>query len=123
MNKRVKQVGMAQYAVGEREDVLKTLGLGSCVGVCLHDQARQIGGLVHIMLPKMSLYQDRETEAKYADTGIRLLIRQMELLGAERRCFQAKVAGGAQMFTFAGQSDIMRIGARNVKLFYRRWEN
>jgi chemotaxis protein CheD len=114
MSRRVLQVGMAQYAVGQGEDVLKTLGLGSCVGVCLYDPAMHLGGLVHIMLPEMALYQDKGTEAKYADTGVRLLVRELQRKGAIPSRLLAKLAGGAQMFTFSGQSEVMRIGERNV---------
>lgn len=114
MKPQVLQVGMAQYAVGQASDILRTLGLGSCVGICLYDSLKRIGGLVHIMLPEMALYQDKTTEAKYADTGVRLLVKEMEYLGASARRIQAKLAGGAQMFAFSGQNEVMRIGERNV---------
>lgn len=114
MKPQVLQVGMAQYAVGQSSDILRTLGLGSCVGICLYDSLKRIGGLVHIMLPEMALYQDKITEAKYADTGVRLLVKEMEHLGASPRRLQAKLAGGAQMFAFSGQNEVMRIGERNV---------
>lgn len=114
MKQAVLQVGMAQYAVGQAEDMLRTLGLGSCVGICLHDPLLHIGGLVHIMLPEMELYQDKANEAKYADTGVRLLVREMERIGASSARLRAKLAGGAQMFAFSGQSEVMRIGERNV---------
>lgn len=114
MRPQVQQVGMAQFAVGKVDDVLRTLGLGSCVGICLHDAAKQVGGLVHIMLPEMALYQDKTTEAKYADTGVRLLLRELEKLGAHAGRLRAKLAGGAQMFAFSGQSEVMRIGERNI---------
>ena len=35
--------------------------------------------------------------------------------GASVRRMVAKLAGGAQMFAFAGQQDTMRIGPRNVE--------
>jgi chemotaxis protein CheD len=35
--------------------------------------------------------------------------------GADRRRFIAKIAGGAQMFAFSNNSDMMRIGERNVE--------
>lgn len=105
---------MAQYAVGQTGDVLRTLGLGSCVGICLYDPLLHVGGLVHIMLPEMALYQDKTTEAKYADTGVRLLVREMERRGASAARLRAKLAGGAQMFAFSGQSEVMRIGERNT---------
>lgn len=114
MKRRVLQVGMAQYAVGQAGDVLRTLGLGSCVGICLYDPLLHLGGLVHIMLPEMALYQDKATEAKYADTGVRLLIKEMERIGASAARLRAKLAGGAQMFAFTGQSEVMRIGERNI---------
>lgn len=114
MRPRVLQVGMAQYAVGQASDVLRTLGLGSCVGICLYDSSQHIGGLVHIMLPEMALYQDKATEAKYADTGVRLLVREMERIGARASRMRAKLAGGAQMFAFSGHNEVMRIGERNV---------
>lgn len=116
MNGQTMQVGMAQFAVGQDSDLLKTLGLGSCVGVCLYDTRPRIGGLVHVMLPEMSLYQDKQNRAKYADTGIRLLVQEMVNRGALVSRLQCKLAGGAQMFAFAGQSDVMRIGQRNVAM-------
>lgn len=114
MKRQVLQVGMAQYAVGQAGDVLRTLGLGSCIGICLYDPLLHLGGLVHIMLPEMALYQDKTTEAKYADTGVRLLIKEMERIGASGARLRAKLAGGAQMFAFSGQSEVMRIGERNI---------
>ena len=114
MKKEIKQVGMAQYAVGEAGDVLRTLGLGSCIGICLYDPVLHVGGLVHIMLPEMSLYQYKATEAKYADAGIRLLVKEMERLGASSTRLRGKLAGGAQMFAFTGQNETMRIGERNI---------
>jgi chemotaxis protein CheD len=110
---------MAQYAVGKASDILRTLGLGSCVGICLYDSIEHIGGLVHIMLPEMALYQDKNTEAKYADTGVPLLVREMEYIGASARRIQAKLAGGAQMFAFSGQNEVMRIGERNIAASHR----
>jgi len=42
-------VGMAEYWVSSNpEDVLCILGLGSCVGLCLYDPRKKIGGMVHI---------------------------------------------------------------------------
>lgn len=39
-------VGMAEYWVSSNpEDVLCILGLGSCVGLCLYDPRKKIGGM------------------------------------------------------------------------------
>jgi len=36
-------------------------------------------------------------------------------IGAKRSALIAKIAGGAQMFAFSNNSDMMRIGERNVE--------
>ena len=45
------KVGMADMNICHAPDAITTLGLGSCVGVVLHDPNTKIAGLVHIMLP------------------------------------------------------------------------
>ena len=50
--------------------------------------------------------------AKYADTGIPLMIKEMERIGALRSRMVAKIAGGASMFSFSGDNS-MQIGLRN----------
>lgn len=94
--------------------VLITLGLGSCVGVALYDQRSRISGMAHIMLPSSLQSKRRENIAKFADTAIDKLICDMVGLGAYRDYIMAKLAGGAQMFSFSSSTDIMRIGERNV---------
>ena len=48
------KVGMADLNTTYCPGVLTTLGLGSCVGICLYDVSTKISGLVHIMLPSSS---------------------------------------------------------------------
>ena len=112
MNGEIKRVKMAQYSVAQPPDVLKTVGLGSCLGIALYDKRNQIGGLVHIMLPSS---KKNIKPAKYADTGIPLLIEEMEKIGAKKWNIEAKLAGGAQMFNVGMNNDNMKIGERNIK--------
>jgi len=109
------KVGIADMNVGTGTSVLKTTGLGSCVGVTLYDPVKRIGGMAHIMLPSSEIARGPATNpAKYADTAIPTLLERMLEAGAVVRRLVAKLAGGAQMFAFAGQ-DTMRIGPRNVE--------
>jgi chemotaxis protein CheD len=110
----VIRVGMADMNVAGVPDSLRTTGLGSCVGIALYDPHVKVAGLAHIMLPT-STNANEPNRAKYANTAVPLLIEMMEKRGAQRNRLIAKLAGGAQMFTFAGQSDLMRIGPRNVE--------
>ena len=110
----VIRVGMADLNVADdTNDSLRTTGLGSCVGIALFDPQTKVAGLAHIMLPT-SNNENEPNRAKYANTAVPVLLEMMEQRGANRRRIIAKLAGGAQMFTFAGQSDLMRIGPRNV---------
>ncbi len=114
MNDMIK-VGMADLNVCTSPNVLTTLGLGSCVGIVLYDPIRKIAGMVHIMLPDSTKILNNENKAKFADTGIDLLIKQMISIGAERRVLISKIAGGAQMFAFNNNNEMMRIGERNIE--------
>jgi chemotaxis protein CheD len=106
-------VGIADLAATHNPHTLVTLGLGSCVGIALHDKKNHIGGLLHIMLPCSKYSKNTKNPAKFADTGIPLLIEKMEKLGADRKNITAKIAGGAHMFSFGKKA--MHIGEDNIK--------
>ncbi|MEK8130208.1 chemotaxis protein CheD [Paenibacillus filicis] len=110
------KVGMADLNVAHQTGVLKTTGLGSCVGLTLYDARAKVAGMAHVMLPSSEIAREGKLNiAKYADTALPEMIRQMEQLGAQASRMAAKMAGGAQMFSFGSQSDTMRIGPRNVE--------
>ena len=113
MNKIIK-VGMADLNISKTPDLLTTLGLGSCVGICLYDKVRKIAGLAHIMLPSSKEIKNNSNKAKFADSGIDELIRLMSNEGANKNNLIAKIAGGSQMFNFNSGNDMLRIGERNV---------
>ncbi len=110
------KVGMADLNIAMAGHILKTSGLGSCVGLTLFDPHKKLAGMAHIMLPDSSIARDPGfNTAKYADTAIAELLGLLIASGADKRRLQAKMAGGAQMFAFAGQSDSLRIGPRNTE--------
>lgn len=108
------QVGMADMKIARAPDRLMTAGLGSCIGICVYDQILKLAALAHIMLPSSIQAKNAQNRAKFADTAIVMVVEQLEKNGGVRSRFQAKIAGGAQMFKFSGDSDIMKIGARNA---------
>jgi chemotaxis protein CheD len=107
---RVK-VGIAEYEVTTNGSVLSTSGLGSCIGVALHDPDNGIGGLVHVMLPTAEDIEDGNA-AKFADTGTELLLEEMAAVGADLSAVEAKIAGGSDMLDFSEGGP--GIGERNV---------
>lgn len=108
------KVGMADLRSSRHPCILTTLGLGSCVGIALYDHPRKIAGLAHVMLPSSQQARNNSNIAKFADTAIVQLIDDMVKLGAVKTSLVAKLAGGAQMFSFSEASEMMRIGTRNV---------
>ncbi len=108
------KVGMADLQTSRHPCVITTLGLGSCVGIALYDPVRKVAGLAHIMLPSSQQARINSNTAKFADTAIVKLVDDMISLGAVRSQIVAKLAGGAQMFSFNDTSEMLRIGARNV---------
>ncbi|MBR1860359.1 MAG: chemotaxis protein CheD [Lachnospiraceae bacterium] len=112
----VIKVGMADLKTCLPPNTVTTLGLGSCVGVAIRDTTNKVGGLAHVMLPDSTAIRNSQTNiAKFADTGIVELVRQMEALGAVRRRMVAKIAGGAMMFSMQSKSNAMQVGERNVE--------
>ncbi len=115
------KVGMGELKVASAPDHIRTSGLGSCVAVTLYDPLQKIAGLAHVMLPASQEFLNQEflnkgaKEGKYADRAIPLLVDKMVAKGGHPRFFEAKLVGGAQMFTFFSKGETMRIGPRNVQ--------
>jgi len=107
-------VGMADMNLTRAPGALTTLGLGSCVGIALYDPVTKIAALAHCMLPEAAQISNNSNAAKFVDTAVVQLIKDMERMGAMRRRLVAKLAGGAQMFAFNSSNENMRIGDRNV---------
>jgi chemotaxis protein CheD len=116
------KVGIAELKTAASPAKIITTGLGSCVGVCIWDPGSKIGGMVHVMLPDSTAGRYVQNPAKFADTGVALLIEEIIRLGASRTRLAAKIAGGAQMFSFPGQSSIMKIGERNTEMVKKALE-
>lgn len=108
------KVGMADLKLCISPNSITTLGLGSCVGVAIRDTNGKVGGLAHVMLPDSKEIKNNSNIAKFADTGVEELVRQMEKAGALRSRMVAKIAGGAQMFAMQQNSALVKVGDRNV---------
>lgn len=109
------KVGMADYKIAKSPETLTTLGLGSCVGVCVIDPVSKIAGMAHIMLPSSKEITQNSNPAKFADTCIDMMLKDMMKAGAIQRRMICKIAGGSQMFSFESKNNMMKIGARNVQ--------
>ena len=113
MNNRLV-VGIADMKMRQYEGELITYALGSCIGLCFYDPMIKLAALLHVMLP-LNMETGRKNPLKYADTGIRETLRQVEGKGARRSRIVVKIAGGAKMFDVPGGGSLGNIGQRNIE--------
>lgn len=110
------KVGMADMKLCEPPKGITTLGLGSCVGIVLYDVKTKLSGMVHIMLPDSTKIKNNSNRAKFADTGIYDMLNDMLNRGSSIENIVAKIAGGAQMFSYGSScNEVMRVGEKNVE--------
>jgi len=107
-----KLVGIADLVVARAPEQLCCIGLGSCVAVFIYDPETRIGGVLHALLPRAP--DGKRSDAKYADSGIRMLHRTIISKGAKKRKLWAKLVGGARMFPNL-DIQIRDIGKENVR--------
>ena len=100
--------------IAKGDGMLVTYALGSCIGLCFHDPRLRLGALLHIMLP-LNMEAGRSHPMKYADTGIKETLKQLESMGASRSRMIVKIAGGAKMFEVSGGNGLGNIGQRNIE--------
>ncbi|WP_438350159.1 chemotaxis protein CheD [Paenibacillus sp. FA6] len=116
IDQKIVKVSMADLNVIQQNGLIRTSGLGSCVGLTMYDPVLHIAGMAHVMLPTSSIARDGELNvAKYADTALPTLLGELLKLGSRKSNLVAKMAGGSQMFAFGGNNDTMRIGPRNTE--------
>jgi chemotaxis protein CheD len=95
------------------DDVLVSVGIGSCIGLALVEPVRRVAALAHIMLPEAPEgHAGGGGDAKFADLAVPAALDRLYDAGGVRGRVRAAVVGGAHMFTLA-QVAGFDIGSRN----------
>ncbi|HEX3730281.1 MAG TPA: chemotaxis protein CheD [Opitutaceae bacterium] len=108
-------VGIGDMAVSDnREIVLSTYALGSCIGLVAYEPIRHVGGILHLMLPDSAISPEKAAAhpAMFADTGLPEFFNQLAAFSLRPGALKLFIAGGANVL--AGE-DTFRIGERNMK--------
>lgn len=100
---------------------IRTL-LGSCVSVTLWHPKFKAGGMCHILLPQRKksasepglILSMQNADARYADEALWLLREEIKQIGLPLKQFQAKIFGGARMFS-SEQGAIADVGSKNIQ--------
>lgn len=106
-------VGMGQLATAHKPARL-TAVLGSCVGVALYHPRLGVGALAHVVLPDSNGRPGHA--AKFADTAVPAMLRELQKHGVLPGGLFAKIAGGACMFGAGGP---LQIGDANIQAAVR----
>lgn len=95
--------------------------LGSCVSLTLWHARMRIGGMCHYMMAE----RDHRTEpagqkpdGRYATEAFELFLQHMEKAGTRPSEYQAKLFGGANMFSQKAEGKL-DIGARNIEVAHQ----
>jgi chemotaxis protein CheD len=112
-------IGIGEYIiVNNLEDRLITHALGSCVAVVFYAPKSEVGGMIHIALPKA---RDKDNErfkpGYFADVGLKLMFHQMQnKLKLNLNEIRITVVGGADSIR---QTDTFKIGPKNLEEVFK----
>jgi len=117
----VRIIGIGEYAISDdKNDVLKTYALSSCVALTVYSPIRKVLGMAHIVLPNSlsnsEIMENRiiSNPAHYADKAVPMLINKICLgYGCMREELELRLFGGAQPIR---TNDVFNIGLRNVEM-------
>ncbi len=121
---KVIYVDISKIVIGYSNDILKIPALGSCIGLVIYPRNKtnpdRVAIMGHIMLPEShrKLISNKQKKnyslAKYSDQAVPRMIAKLEKLGFSRRDLDAKMVGGAKMFSIS--SDTLDIGKENTRV-------
>jgi chemotaxis protein CheD len=108
---------------GEKEDLLVTYALGSCLGLMVYDPQEKIGGLLHAMLPLSKINREKAQANPYmfVDTGVPALFKTLYEMGAKKSRLVVKAVGCGNPM---GKNEMFKIGERNYTVLKKLlWKN
>ena len=113
---KIEHITAGQFKIGRTRTEIFQAYLATCFGVTLYDRATKTGGLIHILLPEPPGFSETDFPEKYASTGIPLLIKELETLGAYPENLRACIAGGALVGPVSRQDVGLDIGGRSADI-------
>ena len=104
-------LNMGDVAVNAGNATYTCYGLGTCIGLFLHDRVTGISGGAHILLPADA--DDPEGDHKFYDVASALnrMLEEFRRLGSSLDTLRAKIAGGANVL----RSNSYNTGEKNTR--------
>lgn len=112
----VKIIGIGEYAVSDnKEDIIKTFALGSCVALVIYNPMLKRLGMVHIALPESSILKWGTNNQKlgyFADIAVPFIFQKVcNGLSNYNENFKVSLYGGASS---RNGDDVFKIGQKNL---------
>jgi chemotaxis protein CheD len=105
LGERKLNIVQGEFQVSNDPRLVLTTLLGSCVAACIRDPEAGIGGMNHFLLPG-----DEDSHGKqYGVQAMELLVNGLLKKGARRDRLEAKLFGGAHLF-----SGLTEVGSQNA---------
>ncbi len=114
-----EEIKIGEMEITKDKKIIVARALGSCVAVAIYDNENEVGGMAHVLLGKGNKKREGKT-ALYADKAIDRMIREIQRSGGEKENLEAKIAGGASMFSSQSNGDI---GKKNVNSVIKELED
>ena len=109
---RTITVPMGRSAIASASELLRTVGLGSCVAIIIFAPAQQLAALAHCMLTCAD--ERGGDDAKYVETAVPALLNALRAAGAQAP-YAAVLVGGASMFPGVDASFVRDIAGDNLR--------
>ena len=113
MNKQIIYAMTGEVKAGNKNTILKSSAIGSCIAITAYNKQNQIGALTHIMLPGKAPENRNIQKTRYANDAIAELINLLKLNGANENNFEVCLAGGANVLNrkddYIGQDIIISV--------------
>lgn len=91
-------VSTGEVKAGNKDCILKSSAIGSCIVVAAWDPLASVGALAHVMLPGSApAGRDSENETKYAVQAIAKMLKLVHELGAVTERLQICLVGGGNV--------------------------
>lgn len=118
-NIKMTAVPSGSYVISRKKHEILDAYLGTCVGVALFDRKADVGGLLHILLPKPIGMAMQGRPENYAETGLPIFIAALKDKGALPERMEATIAGGALVGPLSETDMGLDIGGRSAEIVER----
>lgn len=115
-------VGIGEFMISnQRNDVIKTFALASCVAVTAYSRSKGIAGMIHMALPRKPLTEKAVNRVGYyVDTGLPIFINKIFYhYGCTSKEITFGLYGGADSI----QEDVFKIGSQNIAMARKIFHN